>query len=277
MTHELIKISTDTAGRSAVSGRELHEFLKIDTRYNDWFNRMVAYGFVENQDFEVLLKNEQNPQGGRPSSDHAISLDMAKEICMIQRSDKGKEARLYFIECERKLTASKPTGLALVKEAMDFLISENETLKISNAEKQAQIEADRPKVEFANQIGDCADGVSIREFGLVFRQNGAGFGQDGFVARLLQDHFVYRDRRKKLRPYAEYVESGLFWEKATLISSSSGNFQTFQVKVTGKGQKHFFQKYLPQSILPAEAGGVISITNYHGDGDDVEIAQGDFQ
>jgi len=166
--------------------------------------------------------------------------------------------------------APKPTGLALVKEAMDFLLAENETLKIVHAEQQAKIEADRPKVEFANQIGDCTDGVNIREFGLVFRQNGAGFGQDGFVSHLLTDHFVYRDKHGKLRPYAEHVESGLFWEKATLISSASGNFQTFQVKITGKGQQYFLQKYLPQSILPAEAGGVIPISDYNGN--TVEIA-----
>jgi prophage antirepressor-like protein len=151
----------------------------------------------------------------------------------------------------------KPTGLALVKEAMDFLVSENETL-------QARIESDKPKVEFANQIGDCTDGVNIREFGLVFRQNGAGFGQDGFVSRLLTDHFVYRDKHGKLRPYAEHVDSGLFWEKATLISSASGNFQTFQVKITGKGQQFFLKKYLAQSILPVETGDVIPIADYHG-------------
>ena len=158
MSTELIKISTDAAGRIAVSGRELHEFLGVETRYNDWFNRMVEYGFVENQDFEVLLKNEQNPQGGRPSADHAISIDMAKEICMIQRTEKGKEARRYFIECERRLKETKPTGLALVKEAMDFLISENESLKDTVSTQQEKIASDKPLVDFARQVGDCPDG-----------------------------------------------------------------------------------------------------------------------
>ena len=108
MTNELIKISTDAAGRTAVSGRELHEFLEIkDHRYTDWFSRMCEYGFVENQDFEVFRENPKNPQGGRPSIDHAMSIDMAKEISMIQRTDKGKEARRYFIECERQLREEK--------------------------------------------------------------------------------------------------------------------------------------------------------------------------
>ena len=161
-------------------------------------------------------------------------------------------------------TAPKPTGMALVKEAMDFLIAENNTLKIAHAEQQAKIESDRPKVEFANQIGDCTDGISIREFGLILRQNEAGFGQDGFVSRLLADSFVYRDKHGKLRPYAEHVESGLFWEKATLISSSSGNFQTFQVKITGKGQQYFLKKYLSKSALPVEIDEAIPLSLYTG-------------
>ena len=108
MTTELIKISTDTAGHRAVSGRELHEFLGIETRYNDWFSRMVEYGFVENQDFEAITQKRVTAQGNETTfADHAISIDMAKEICMIQRTDKGKEARRYFIECERQLKEEK--------------------------------------------------------------------------------------------------------------------------------------------------------------------------
>lgn len=111
MTTELIKISANSHGRQAVSGRELHELLEIETPYHIWFPRMVEYGFVENQDFEVLNKNVQNPQGGRPAMDHAISMDMAKEVSMIQRTEKGKIARQYFIEVERKYQAGELIGL----------------------------------------------------------------------------------------------------------------------------------------------------------------------
>jgi phage antirepressor YoqD-like protein len=74
------------------------------------------------------------------------------------------------------------------------------------------------------------------------------------VSRLLDGDFVYRDERKKLRPYAKHVESGLFWEKAVLIPTPTGDVQTFQVKITGKGQQYFLEKYLPRSILSAESG-----------------------
>ena len=100
--NNLIKIEVNGNQEQLVSCRELHEFLEIGTEYAKWFNRMCEYGFVENIDFAVIVKNDENPNGGRPQTDHAIKLDMAKEIAMIQRSEKGKQARQYFIEVEKK-------------------------------------------------------------------------------------------------------------------------------------------------------------------------------
>jgi Phage anti-repressor protein len=100
--NQLIPTSTDEQGNILVSGRDLHEFLNIETPYAKWFSRMVEYGFNENIDYSVLDKIVQNPSGGRPQTDHAMTLDMAKEISMIQRNDKGKQARQYFIEVEKE-------------------------------------------------------------------------------------------------------------------------------------------------------------------------------
>lgn len=94
--NELIPITYQN-DRPAVSARELHEFLKVDTPLSKWFGRMCEYGFTENSDYIVLDKNVQNPAGGRPATDYAMSLDMAKELCMIQRTERGKQARQYFI------------------------------------------------------------------------------------------------------------------------------------------------------------------------------------
>jgi phage anti-repressor protein len=92
--------------KKAVSARELYEFLEVDTHFKDWIKRMVDYLELEiNVDYIVSLKNEQNfiLSGGRPSKEYFLTIDAAKEISMLQRSEKGKEARKYFIECERKL------------------------------------------------------------------------------------------------------------------------------------------------------------------------------
>ena len=101
MDNELIKITKDEQGNSVVSGRELHEFLEVKTPYKDWFPRMVEYGFTENVDFISLAQKCAKPNGGRPKIDHALTLDMAKEISMIQRTEKGKQARQYFIDVEK--------------------------------------------------------------------------------------------------------------------------------------------------------------------------------
>lgn len=100
--NELIKITKDEQGNSVVSGRELHEFLEVKTPYKDWFPRMVEYGFTENVDFISLAQKCAKPNGGRPKIDHALTLDMAKEISMIQRTEKGKQARQYFIDVEKE-------------------------------------------------------------------------------------------------------------------------------------------------------------------------------
>ena len=98
---ELIKI-TQQNGKKAVSARELHQFLEINTDFKNWIVRRIEeYGFTENQDFEVLVKNDRNSNGGRPSKEYIISINMAKELAMVEKNEKGKLARLYFIECEK--------------------------------------------------------------------------------------------------------------------------------------------------------------------------------
>ena len=109
--NELIKISY--GDKPTVSGRELHEFLEVETRYNDWFPRMAEYGFTEGTDFCSIL-SKTSELGGRPSADHQITLDMAKEISMIQRTDKGKQARQYFIAVEKQAKAQPMTTLEIM-------------------------------------------------------------------------------------------------------------------------------------------------------------------
>lgn len=101
--NEIIKINTDNSDRPTVMGRELHEALEIKTRYDTWFNRMCEYGFTENSDFIAIAQKRATAQGNETTYiDHQLSIDMAKEICMIQRSDIGRKCRQYFIEVEKK-------------------------------------------------------------------------------------------------------------------------------------------------------------------------------
>lgn len=101
--HELI-IIVERDGQQTVSARDLYEFLEIKTAFTHWCNRMFEYGFEQGQDFVPFLTESS---GGRPATDYALTLDCAKEISMLQRSEKGKQARQYFITCERKLQRAK--------------------------------------------------------------------------------------------------------------------------------------------------------------------------
>lgn len=116
-TAELIPVHTNPDGGNVVMGRDLHEFLGVKAKYADWFPRMVDYGFTAGQDFTPNLVKST---GGRPRADHIITLDMAKEISMIQRTERGKQARQYFIECERHMKQLQPELTPGCFKGLDF-------------------------------------------------------------------------------------------------------------------------------------------------------------
>ena len=143
---ELIKI-IEREGRQLVSGRELHEFLEIRTKYKDWFRRMVEYGFEEEIDFIRVAQKRATNNLKNPVTtviDHAISIDMAKEISMIQRIEKGKAARQYFINCEKKLkTVKKLSPMELME--LQFKVLKEHKEKITQVENRVdKLEEDMP-------------------------------------------------------------------------------------------------------------------------------------
>ncbi len=153
---ELIKI-TEKNGNSVVSARELHAFLEVDTRFADWIKRMLDYGFAENIDYQVLLKNEKNPNGGRPQTDYALTLDTAKEISMLQRSEKGKQARRYFIQCEKRLKNKAldfSDANAVLQLAQNYAQeqAERKRLEQQNALQTETIQKQAPKVAYCNEV-----------------------------------------------------------------------------------------------------------------------------
>ena len=151
--NELIKINTDNADRPAVMGRELHEALEIKTRYDTWFNRMCEYGFTENSDFIAVAQKKATAQGNETTyTDHQLTLDMAKEICMIQRSEIGRKCRQYFIEAEKQWN----TPEAVMERALKYA---DQKIKRLEAEKQnAPISA--------KQLNELSDEIRIKAIDL---------------------------------------------------------------------------------------------------------------
>ncbi len=225
---ELIKIEVNENQEPIVSGRELHKFLGIETRYNDWFSRMLGYGFEEGKDFYSFLSKSSN--GGRPSTDHAFSLDMAKEIAMIQRNEKGKQARQYFIECEKQLKANTPAlpnfndPVAAARAWADAKEAEQKALAV--------IEEQKPKVSYYNDLVDKNTLSSFRDTAKML-----GVKQKKFINYLLDMNFIFRDQRGTLKPYAEYSENGkgYFSIKDWRDDRTSGQ----QTLVTVEGRNYF--------------------------------------
>jgi len=207
--NELIKVSTNEKGDVVISGRELHEFLEIETKYMDWFPRMIEYGFIENVDFSVFLKNEKNPLGGRPLTDHVIKLDMAKEIAMIQRNEKGKQARQYFIAIEKEYNSPEKIMARALRIADETI----NNLKI-------KIQQDMPKVLFADAVSASRTSILIGDLAKLLKQNGYDTGQKRLFEELRQSGYLIKSGSSKNMPTQKSMDMGLFEVKETTINKS---------------------------------------------------------
>lgn len=238
---ELIKI-TEQNGQQAVSARELHSFLEVGTRFNDWIQRMFEYGFTENIDYQVLLKNEYNPNGGRPETDFALSLDCAKEISMIQRTEKGKIARQYFISCEKKLKNPIQT-LSRIDLARMVIEAEEENQRL-----QIEAQANAPKVLFTEAVMGSTTSCLIGELAKLIAQNGYEIGERRLFAWLRENNYLGTKGERYNIPMQKYIEQGLFELKKGTRSGNGGVMhQTITPKVTGKGQVYFVNKFLKKA------------------------------
>ena len=177
--NNLINVRLNENQEPVVSGRQLYQVLGVKTPYSMWFDRMVEYGFTENQDF--LLNNfvKQIGRGGHNKIDHVLKLDMAKEIAMIQRTDKGKEARQYFIQVEKDFNSPEKIMARALK------IADRKIIKL-----EATIEEQRPKVIFANAVSASHTSILVGDFAKLMRQNGLNFGQNRMFAWLRENGYL---------------------------------------------------------------------------------------
>lgn len=171
---ELIPLANND-GIQAVMGRDLHRFLEVGAEYRHWFPRMIAYGFEEGKDYTVKNDRVQDSLGReRDALNHIISLDMAKEISMIQRTDKGKQARQYFIECEKRAqSAPQLTGAQLMAKALLEAESTMKELEARATTAEAIIEAATPALEYHEKfIAEDDDVTKIDDFARVYGSTG---------------------------------------------------------------------------------------------------------
>lgn len=226
--NELIKV--DYSGeKPTVSARELHEFLDVGSEYSHWFKRMCEYGFTEGQDYSSFLTDRSDGLPGKPRQDAALSIDMAKEICMLQRNEKGKTARQYFLQLERDWNSPEKV-MARALQIADRKIKE---LEISNSALSTSLEIARPKAEYFDQLVERGTLLSLRESAKEL-----GIPPKKFVDELLARKYLYRSKNGKLLPYEE-KNNGLFELKES-VNTATGWSGT-QTLTTPKGRDLFRQ------------------------------------
>jgi anti-repressor protein len=234
--NELITTSHNENGEIILSGRELHEFLEVKSNYSTWFERMCEYGFAENIDY-ILLSNfeKQIGSGGHNKIDHHIKLDMAKEIAMIQRTEKGKQARQYFLHLEKMWNSPE----MVMKRALDY--ADRQVQKL-----EQQLFLDKPKVLFADAVSASKTSILIGELAKILKQNGYDTGQNRLYEELRKQGYLIKRKGTDFNsPTQRAMELGLFEVKETAVTHSDGHVTVSKTtKVTGKGQQYFINKFL---------------------------------
>ena len=226
--NELIKVDF-TGERPAVSARELHEFLEVKTAYKDWFPRMCEYGFTEGEDFCSFFFLFT---GGRPAQDAQLTIDMAKEICMLQRNEKGKQARQYFIKLEKDWNSPEKVmarALHIADEKIKLLSAQNSVLTVQNTIMQ-------PKAAYFDELVSRNLLTSFRETAKQLE-----IKEKEFIRFLMDKKYIYRDKKGKLMPYAE-KNNGLFEMKESFNEKTQ--WSGTQTLITPKGRETFRLLYL---------------------------------
>lgn len=243
--NELIDIRFNSNEDPAVSGRQLHEVLGIETRYSDWFPRMCEYGFTEGVDFNSLIFEQVQLEGNREVKrslqDHLIKIDMAKEICMIQRSDKGKQARQYFIQIEKDYNSPEK----IMARALRIAEKELSTLRLDNKVKEQQIAELKPKADYHDLILQCPELLSVTE---ISKDYGMGAKT---LNKLLHELGVQYNQSGIWFLYSKYQDKGYTQTKTYVYNKLDGTQGTsVQTYWTQKGRLFLYDLLKRNEILP---------------------------
>lgn len=238
MTTALIPINYD-GEQPTVSARALHTGLGIRSNFTTWFDRMCEYGFEEGKDFFPKLEEST---GGRPSKEFEIQIDMAKQICMLQRSPEGKQIRQYFIDLEKAWN----TPEQIMARALKMADKEIDKLKSNNAVLLEDVQRMKPKEIFADAVSASHTSILVGELAKLLKQNGVETGQRRLFTWLPNNgYLIRRDGADRNMPTQKSMELGLFEVKETVITNPDGSVRISKTpKVTGKGQQYFINKFL---------------------------------
>ena len=225
---------SDFAGcpKQTVNARELHAFLEVKSRFNDWVkNRINECRFIENQDFVTLTKNLVS---GGQQTEYFLTLDAAKHFAMLERNERGFEARQYFIDCEKRAQA-----LPQIPQTLSEALRLAADLADEKAALLAEQQRNAPKVAFAEAVANANDTILIRDLAKVLKQNGIDMGEKRLFAWLRANGYLTLQNM----PTQRAMDLGLFWVSESVIALPDGDRVRLTTRVTGKGQMYFLDKF----------------------------------
>lgn len=233
--NELLKVEVNENQEQVVNGRLLHEFLQISTPYTKWFGRMCEYGFIENIDYLTEDKNVRRTDGTimpQKEINHTLKLNMAKELCMLARNQRGKEARQYFIQCEEAWNSPEMIMSRALSIANKNLLMKDEQILKLTTENQIM----KPKADYFDELVDRNTLTNFRDTAKMLH-----IGQKYFINWLLERKFIYRNIKGKLQPYSQFIANdsntkGYFEVKEYTKEDIYSGIQTL---ITPRGREAF--------------------------------------
>lgn len=238
LENELVPVYETSTGEKVVYGSELYESLGSKRQYTDWISqRLEDCEATENEDFDSF--SQKCEKGGRPKTEYIIKLDTAKEMAMLERNEKGKQVRRYFIKVEKKYKEQKNTpevqmayGLLAAKELIE--------------QKDKQIERMRPKEIFADAVSTSKTSILVFELAKILKQNGVEIGGQRLFGWMREKGYLIKRKGTDYNmPTQKSMELGLFEIKETTVTHADGHTNVSKTpKVTGKGQQYFINKFL---------------------------------
>lgn len=229
MGNELIKVEVNENQEPIVSARELHKVLGVSKRFSAWWQTQIGYGFIENEDYVgCTYRYTANQYGGEQEvQDYAMKLDMAKELAMVSKTDKGKEVRKYFIQVEKDFNSPEK----IMARALLIANKQISTL-------QAKIEEQKPLVEFAETVANTKDYIDMNEMAKVCNDenlfiNGKTIGRNKLYDWLRDKGYIMKN---STLPYQKHVDSGLFKVVEVVKNTAYGSKTNTKTLISGKGQ-----------------------------------------
>nr|DAE88709.1 MAG TPA: antirepressor protein [Caudoviricetes sp.] len=229
--NELLKVEVNENNEQVINGRMLYKFLQIKTPYTMWINRMLGYGFIENIDYVTDNKNVSRTDGAimpQKEINHILKLNMAKELCMLARNERGKEARQYFIKCEESWNSPEMImSRALAIANKNLLMKDEQILKLTAENTEM-----KPKADYFDELVERNTLTNFRETAKLLH-----IGQNKFIDWLLNKKFIYRDIKGKLLAYSNYISGSKPY--FDVKEQKNGNWSGFQTLITPQGREAF--------------------------------------